>query len=142
MLKIETGRAIDNGIKFWEIVDDEGTHLTKFSSVRFSHIENQHLVYFMDLNLDPRQCENVQTVADVDGRIGRATPPKGIDKNAERELRLYVMTALLKAIERSGRSRSAYLARLDELLDNLARLAASREQSLSLDLLREAGIIM
>lgn len=140
MLKIGSGRAHDLGIKFWEIIDDAGMRLTEFNHSRFPTILSDAQVYFMDLDLDPKQCENVQAQAQVERLVSLATPTGGIADDAEATLRLFIMSALLRALDKKGASRTAYLGKLEVRLRGVATAAPPPLQRVTLQLLKDVGI--
>jgi hypothetical protein len=140
MLKIGSGRAKDLGIKFWEIIDGAGTRLTEFNHSRFPTILSDAPVYFMDLDLDPKQCENVQAKAQVDQLVGLATPTGGIADDAETTLRLFIMSALLRALDKQGASRTTYLEKLEARLRGVAAAAPPPLHRVNLQLLKDLGI--
>jgi len=140
MLKIESGRARNVGIKFWEIVDAQGTRLTEFNHSRFSTILSGTPVYFMDLDVDPKFCENVQAARDVDFFTQVATGQAGIDADADEAVRLYIMAALLSALARQGTARTKYLARLQQKLADVAIDADAQGIRTTISLLQAHGI--
>lgn len=140
MLKIESGRAQDLGIKFWEIVNPAGTRLTEFSHARFPTILDGAPVYFMNLDVDPSQCENVQSRAEVDGLVQFSMPTGGMEVDAEETLRLFIMSALLRALEKQGSARTKYLDKLRAKLVGVAAAALPPQRRVTLALLRNLGI--
>ena len=114
MTAIQKGIAYDMGTKFWRICDYTEAVITEFNHSRFSHILSGTEVYFMDLDLDPRLCENVQLATDVNGKIILATENAGIETSAEDVLLDYVMRALFHALEKQGSSRTMYLEQLGD----------------------------
>ena len=135
MTAIQKGTARDVGTKFWEIRDLSQAVITEFNHNRFHHILSGVEVYFMNLDLDPRLCENVQVVTDVDNNIGVATPDAGIETNAEGVLRDYVMKALLHALDKQGSARSKYLEQLREKMKTVHSDAASKGSKVTLAIL-------
>lgn len=140
MLKIESGRAQDLGIKFWEIIDPTGIRLTEFSHARFPTILDGALVYFMNLDVDPSQCENVQSRTEVDDLVRLATPTGGMDQDAEQTLRLFIMLGLLRALEKQGAARTKYLNKLRARLMGVANAASPPQHRVTMTLLRGLGI--
>ena len=141
MLKIESGFARDVGIKFWEIVDGGGTKLTEFNHNRFPTILGDAPVYFMNLDVDPQFCENVQAAYDVDGFVSNASSPTGIGPAAEAALRLYVMAALLNALGKQGAARQNYLGLLRHKMETVATTAAAFGTPVTIALLQQLGIV-
>lgn len=140
MTTIQKGTARDVGTKFWEIRDDTQALITEFNHNRFPHILSGAGVYFMDLDLDPRLCENVQVAADVDGFIGAARPAAGIEAEAEEVLWGYVMVALLHALDKQGSARTKYLAQLRAKMNEVRKGADTEGSSVSLAALADYGI--
>ena len=140
MLKISSGRAKNLGIKFWEIVDGSGARLTEFNHSHFPTILSNAPVYFMDLDLAPQKCENVQARAEVDGLVGLATPLGGVADDAEATLRLYIMSALLHALDKQGSSRTTYLGNLEARLRRVAAAAQPPSHRVTMELLKDVGI--
>lgn len=137
---IQRGKTRDVGTKFWQISDRSQAMITEFNHNRFPHILSGVEVYFMDLDLDPRLCENVQVVADVDNNIRVATPGAGIESNAEEVLRDYVMKALLHALDKQGSARTKYLEQLRKKMTAVRIDAASRGSRATLAILTANGI--
>lgn len=140
MLKIESGTARDLGIKFWEIVNSSGVRLTEFNHVRFPTILDGASVYFIDLDLDPKLCENVQSAFDVDGFVQVAASAGGIDGDAEAALRVYIMAALLTALGKQGTARRKYLDQLHTKMATVAAAAPPPNHRVTLQLLISMGI--
>ena len=140
MTMIQSGTARDVGTKFWEILDGTQTVMTKFNHNRFPHILNGVDVYFMDLDLDPRFCENVQGVMDVDGFISMATPAAGLETDAEEVLRRYIMAALLHALSLKGNARTKYLAQLRVKMNDIRVDADNAGSSVTCAILANHGI--
>jgi hypothetical protein len=140
MLKIESGRARDLGIKFWEIIDSNGALLTEFSHARFPTILDGALVYFMNLDVDPSQCENVQSKAEVDEFVRIATPSGGMDQDADMTLRLFIMSALLRALEKQGLARTKYLNSLRTKLIGVAGAASPPQRRVTMALLKSLNM--
>jgi hypothetical protein len=140
MLKIQSGRAHNHGIRYWEIVDPQGVRLTEFDSRQFDTIANNTPVYFIDLDVDPTFCENVQSVYDVDDYVSSATPTGGIDTDAEPPLRLYIMSALLTALGKQGIARQTYLQQLRAKMLAVAAGAGQPANRVTLAQLKTMGI--
>ena len=141
MSAIQKGIAYDVGTKFWEIRDDKNAVITEFNHNLFPHILSDTEVYFMDLDLDPRLCENVQVVKDVDDEIRAATFSVNINADAEAVLRDYVMRALLHALEKQGAARSAYLQQLRGKMNVVQNSAQSNGAWVTLASLAMDGIV-
>lgn len=141
-LIIQQGQASDLGIPFWEIVDAAGNRMTEFDHRAFDHIFAGAFVYFVDLDLDPRFCENVQSRNDVDNRFGLALPVNGCTPDAEIRLRLYIMAALLQSLQYNGQDRSNYLARLDAVLISVKAAAENAPNGrLTINVLKSQEIV-
>jgi hypothetical protein len=138
MSRIYRGTAHDNGIKFWDIYSDAMN--TAFNHKRFPHIVNGVSVYFIDLDLDPRLCENVQLVADVDEEIRAAVNNVGIETDAENTLREYVMMALLHALEKQGSAQKKYLKQLRGKMSKVQVDAQNKETKVNHYILALNGI--
>ena len=97
-------------------------------------------VYFMDLDLDSRLCENVQSAVKVDKLIKIATPETGIESEAEQVLWRYVMMALLSALQRQGKSQKKYEAQLEAKMGDIRERAKAGGSSMTVELLATCGI--
>jgi len=139
MLKIQSGRAHDVGIKYWEIVDAAGSLMTEFNARHFDTIVDGADVYFIDLDVDPLFCENVQSQMEVDAYVQAATPAAGIAADADPPLRIYIMEALLFALKKQGTARTKYHEQLRAKM--LALAAAAGAAQLTRAQLRAAGIM-
>ena len=140
MTTIQKGTARNVGTRFWEILNDKLVVITEFNHIRFPHILSGVEVYFMDLDLDPRLCENVQLAADVDGEIDVARANAGIDSTAEEVLRDYVMRALLNALDKQGSSRTKYLGQLRDKMITVQSDAVSKGSKVTVAILTTNGI--
>ncbi len=140
MTTIQKGKTNNVGTKFWEICDDAQAVITEFNHNRFPHILSGVEVYFMDLDFDPRLCENVQVAADVDEEIRVATPGAGIESTAEEMLRDYVMRALLHALDKQGSSRTKYLGQLRDKMIAVRSNAVSKGSKVTVAILTANGI--
>lgn len=137
---IQRGKARDVGTIYWQICDRSQALITEFNHNQFPHILSGVEVYFVDLNVDPRLCENVQVVADVDNNIHTATPDAGIEKNAEEILRDYVMKALRYALSEQGSVRTKYLEQLRDKMITVRNNAESKRSKVTLTILAANGI--
>lgn len=116
---IGQGMAGKHGSGIWTISDQANALLTEFNHALFPHIVDGTAVYFVDLDLDPKFCDNVQTKFDVDRLVLIATPTNGFQNGVELRLRSYIMDALLVATSRTGSSRSDYLQELEEKMKDV-----------------------
>ncbi|OEU67279.1 MAG: hypothetical protein BA863_07590 [Desulfovibrio sp. S3730MH75] len=132
--------AYDLGTKFWEIRNKDETLITFFNHNRFPEIMGGAEVYFMDLDLDSRLCENVQSAVKVDKLIKIATPETGIESEAEQVLWRYVMMALLSALQRQGKSQKKYEAQLEAKMGDIRERAKAGGSSMTVELLATCGI--
>lgn len=137
-MKIQSGLAHDPGRRIWEIRDAAGAVLTSFNSKQFYHIFPGAEVYFIDFDIDPTFCDNVQGKLQVDGLVATATPANGIDAEAEAALRTYIMGALLSALKRQGQAQVTYMQHLEGKLQRVASEAPAAK--LTLAYLKAAGI--
>lgn len=123
-MRIQQGWAQDPGRKIWEITDAAGVLITHFNSKHFNHIFHSAEVYFIDFDIDPNFCDNVQSRTQVDGLVTSATPAGGgIQPDAEAALRLFIMGALLSALKRQGQARITYVRDLGAKMQQLASQA-------------------
>lgn len=141
MHNIGSGIAREHGSGIWRIVGAGEQLLTKFNQALFPHIRADAAVYFVDLDLDPEFCENVQAQIDADRRAAAATPTNGFQPGTEMRLRSYVMDALLEALRRTGQDRSTYLASLDSKMEEVRHNAeALPSRKVTVALLKKLGI--
>lgn len=135
MYDIKSGKVLKSGSDIWSIISAEETVLTKFDHAVFRHIRNDALVYFIDLDIDPEYCDNVQPIGDVDQRTTTATPLNGFQQGAERRLRNFIMDALWKALRLDPPNRVTYLANLDKKMTSVqteANLLPSKKVTIAL----------
>lgn len=135
---IRQGQARDPGRKIWEIIDAEGAVVTRFNSNHFNHIFPNAEVYFIDFDIDPTYCDNVQSKIQVDRLVRSATPGGGIDLDAEAALRLFIMGTLLSALNLQGQAQITYVLNLSAKMQQLAAQAPGGR--VTLGYLQSSGI--
>lgn len=140
MSAINKGKTRDVGTKFWEICDKADVAITKFNHNKFPHILSGTEVYFQDLDIDPRLCENVQLGTDVDDEIGAATKGAGVEIDAKLILHNYIMMALLHALDKQGTARTSYLRKLREKMDAIQRDAILKSTRVTRTILLANGV--
>ncbi|MCA3643509.1 MAG: hypothetical protein IOC63_16950 [Methylobacterium sp.] len=135
---IRQGQARDPGRKIWEIIDAEGVVVTRFNTNHFNHIFPNAEVYFIDFDIDPNFCDNVQSKIQVDRLVRSATPAGGIDPDAEAALRLFIMGTLLSALNLQGQAQITYVLNLSAKMQQLA--AQAQQGRVTIAYLQGCGI--
>ena len=137
-MNILSGWARDSGRRIWEITDAAGTVVTHFNSKHFKHIFPNAEVYFIDFDIDPTFCDNVQSKIQVDELVTTATSGNGIDPDAVNALRSYIMGALLSALKRQGHAQIDYVQNLGAKMQQLAAHAPGGRVTIAY--LRTSGV--